>query len=247
MKKRPNILTIAGFDPTGGAGTLADIKTIEKLKCRGMAVQTANTIQSEDTFLSVNWINEEQILGQLEFIIQHYSFAAVKIGLVPSLSFLNQALDLLDTLGSRPKIIWDPVLSASAGFDFEQDLSEIKACLSRVDWITPNWNEAHKITGEEEVLEACKSLSSLTKVYLKGGHNTDDLGTDYLIENGNIQRFRPRLGNYFEKHGSGCVLSAALASNLAKGYPNKKAILRTKRYIEQFLKSSTSLLGYHYG
>ena len=247
MKKRPYILSIAGFGPTGGAGVLADIKTFEKLKCLGMAVQTANTIQSEDTFHSANWIAEKEVIGQLKYVLEHYEFLGVKIGLVPSFSFLNEVLDIIRTSNSKIPIVWDPVLSVSAGFDFGHDLSAIEICLDKVDWITPNWNEAKRICGTNEVIEGCKALSQITKVYLKGGHNTDDLGTDYLIEKGTVQQFNPRSGNYFEKHGSGCVFSAALAANLAKGYPQQKVILRTKRYVEQFLKSSRTLLGMHYG
>ena len=69
MNKQNYILTIAGFDPSGGAGILADIKTFEQHKCIGMGVQTANTIQTENEFLSVNWIDENVVLKQLEMLL----------------------------------------------------------------------------------------------------------------------------------------------------------------------------------
>ena len=73
-KKNNYILTIAGFDPSGGAGILADVKTFEQNKCIGMAVQTANTIQTEDEFLSVNWVNEDIVIKQLEKLLIKYTF-----------------------------------------------------------------------------------------------------------------------------------------------------------------------------
>lgn len=245
MKKRPHILTIAGFDPSGGAGILADIKTIESLGGVGMAVQTANTIQTEDAFMSVNWVDENQIMEQLLALLDRYVFDGVKIGLIPSLEFLGRIIPLVSLNNNKAQVIWDPVLSASAGFDFEQNLSGLNAAVKLVDWITPNWHEAQRLGGNENALEGMQELGRSTHVYLKGGHNEKDKGKDYLIAQGVIKGFNAKKGRYFEKHGSGCVFSTALAVHLAKGYPKQKAILRSKRYVEFFLKSTPTLLGGH--
>ena len=250
MKKRNNILTIAGFDPTGGAGILADTKVFEAHKCLGMAIQTANTIQTENNFLKINWIEEDQIVEQLTVLFSTYTFKAIKIGLFPSIAFLSELLILIRLSNPTIPIIWDPVLSASAGFEFENNptsKTELENVLKQIDWITPNWNEAKTLSANNDAIKGAITLSNHTKVYLKGGHNTTDLGKDYLIEKGKIQSFTPKNGTYYEKHGSGCVFSSALAANLANGYPQQKAILRAKRYIEHFLSSSTSKLGRHYG
>ena len=89
MKTRPKILTIAGFDPSGGAGILADIKTIEANKCLGFAVCTANTIQNENEFVSPNWITEKEVFAQLEVLMKIHTFDYVKIGLISSFEFLQ--------------------------------------------------------------------------------------------------------------------------------------------------------------
>jgi len=246
MKTRPNILTIAGFDPSGGAGLLADIKTFESHRCLGFAVQTANTIQTENRFIAVNWIPDELILKQLDELLKQYQFKIVKIGLIPNLLFLQQALKRLVKSNPMVRIIWDPVLSVSAGFDFKHDLSNLEEILSRVDIITPNWNEITRMTNESEPLLAAKQLSHFCKIFLKGGHNSENLGKDFLVEKQEVRTFKPKPDAYYEKHGSGCVLSAAIASNILRGYPLQKSILKSKRYIEKVLKSNTTLLGYHY-
>lgn len=245
MKKRPKILTIAGFDPSGGAGILADIKTIESMGGIGMAVQTANTIQTEDDFIAVNWVDENQIIAQLHALLDRYIFDGVKIGLIPSLEFLGRIVPLLSLNNDKAPLIWDPVLSASAGFDFEQNLAGFAAAVKLVDWITPNWQEAQRLGGNENPLQGMLEISHSTHVFLKGGHNEKDKGKDYLLANGAVKGFNPKNGKYNPKHGSGCVFSTALTVHLAKGYPQQKAMLKSKRYVEFFLKSSPTLLGIH--
>lgn len=244
---RNAILTIAGFDPSGGAGILADIKTFEQHKCIGMAVQTANTIQTEDEFLSVNWIDEKIVIKQLETLLSKYKFKYTKIGLIPNLEFLQKVMDILKSHNPKTKIIWDPILSASAGFGFNHDLSELETILEQVYLITPNWNEIKELSNKDDAIEGAKQLSKFTKVFLKGGHNETNLGKDYLFEGENQKSFNPKktVKPIFPKHGSGCVLSSAITANLQQGYPLQKTILKSKRYIEGFLSSNKTLIGRH--
>ena len=245
MNKRPKILSIAGFDPSGGAGVLADIKTFEAHRCLGFAVITANTIQNEREFVAPNWIKEEDVFEQLDVLLKQHQFEYVKIGLVPSLGFLKNIISNLQSPISNLKIIWDPILSASAGFDFKYDLSELKEVLKQVYLITPNWNEIKQLSGNKEALKGAEELSEFTNVYLKGGHS-NEVGKDYLFFEGKRNAFNPKNKKpMFDKHGSGCVFSSALAANLLRGYPLIKACLRSKRYIEKYLSSTDELLGYH--
>ncbi len=243
MKNRPNILSVAGFDPSGGAGVLADIKTFEQNKCQGFAVQTANTIQNADEFISCNWVNKSVIFQQIDILLKKHRFDFVKVGLIENIEFLEE-LCQIDGI-KELNIIWDPVLSASAGFDFDHKLDRLKNVLPQLHLVTPNWNEIKILGGNENALAAAVDLSQLTKVYLKGGHNDADKGKDYLFEKGEKVSFNPKNGSYFEKHGSGCIFSSVLTSNLALGYPMNKAILRSKRYIEGYLSSNESKLGIH--
>ena len=244
-KERKKILTIAGFDPSGGAGILADIKAIEANKCVGFAVCTANTIQNENEFISPNWISEDEVFTQLDTLLKEHQFGYVKIGLIPSLAFLQKTITKLITQHSQPKLIWDPILSASVGFDFKHDLSELKNVLKDIYLLTPNWNEIKQLTGNGDAEEGAKILSDFTNVYLKGGHNPAVKGKDYLFYEGKIYPFNPKVKVLYEKHGSGCVFSATLTANIAIGFPIIKACLRSKSYMYKFLNSSPTLLGTH--
>jgi hydroxymethylpyrimidine/phosphomethylpyrimidine kinase len=246
-KKNNYILTIAGFDPSGGAGVLADIKTFEQHQCIGMAVQTANTIQTEDEFVSVNWLDEKIVISQLEVLVSKYKFEYVKIGLIPNLEFLQTVISILKANDNTVKIIWDPILSASAGFDFKYSLNELESLLNQLYLITPNWDEVKVLSKNNDALIGAKFLSQFTKVILKGGHNETDLGKDYLFQNGIHNGFNPKktVKPIFAKHGSGCVFSSAITSNLQQGYPLHKSILKSKRYMEGFLSSNNTLIGKH--
>lgn len=239
MKTRQHILSIAGFDPSGGAGLMADVKTFEQHKLQGLSVLTANTIQTEDVFLTANWIDEQVVLEQLKTILNRYSVGMVKVGLIPGLDFLNRAIELL---APATMVVWDPILATSTGFDFNHCLSDLTSVLGKVSYITPNWNEIQQMTGEDP-MSGATTLSKYTNVYLKGGH-AEELGKDYLFTRENKYPFKmQRRGT--QKHGSGCVFSSALASNLALGLPQIKACLKAKRYVEQRLASNKGNLAYH--
>ena len=245
IKQRPYILTIGGFDPSGGAGILADIKSMEQNGCIGMAVQTANTIQSGDQFLAVNWVDEALIEQQLRLLISSYSFRLLKIGLIPSLTLLNRLVDICRGAQPKLKVIWDPVLSASAGYDFNQNLMNLEDTLRKVSLITPNFNEIKQLSLMDDPIEGARKLSKYCNVLLKGGHHPERQGYDHLFFEGQLLTFKPKAIKYNEKHGTGCVLSSAIAANLAKGYPIRKSILRSKRYIERFIESQPHLIGAH--
>ena len=239
--KRHPILTIGGFDPSGGAGVLADIKTFEQHRLLGMAVNTANTVQSEDEFLSVNWLDKSLILEQLDQLLKHYQFNYVKIGLIPSIDFIHE---LHSKLGNA-KIIWDPILTASAGFDMQHDFSSLQDVLKKVDFFTPNWEEIKSLSGKDDAIAAAEDFAKLCNVYLKGGHDTEHPGRDHVFFNGKHFHLKAKGKKMTPKHGSGCVLSSALAANLSLRYPKHKACLKAKSYVTRVLESNPSLLGQH--
>lgn len=247
--KRPIVLSIAGFDPTGGAGVLADVKTCEQHHCLGMAVLTANTNQTETEFLSVDWFDKQAIFAQLQPIMNAYKISAVKIGIVENLEVLSEVLSLVKRTFPAVPIVWDPVLSASAGFELHTSWNEetLYQVLGIIDLITPNVHEVRKITLLEDEIEAAFRLAKSTHVLLKGGHSALRLGVDLLFEGG-IPREIPSKADpskYMAKHGSGCILSAAIASNLALGKSLHESCLEAKEYIEKRLSSNEYLLAYH--
>ena len=247
-RKRPHVLTVAGFDPSAGAGLLADIKTFESHKVYGLGACTALTVQNEDEFVSVEWIPKREILSQLEILLTRYKVEYVKIGLLQNLSLLESLVELLIDKEPRVKIIWDPILSASAGFEFHTDaFMPVPELFSQLYMVTPNWKEMQALTSELDAMEAARNLSKRVHVYLKGGHREDDPGKDVLFtQEGKEYPFRSKGVIRGPKHGSGCVLSSSITAHLAKGFPLHRACLKAKTYTWHFLNSTPHLLGYHH-
>ena len=233
---RPYCLSIAGFDPSGGAGLLADIKTFEQHRIIGLSVQTANTIQTEDEFLELHWTDKALILKQMDALIQRYPIQYVKIGLIEDLDLLHSVLARLNSRDKKTLVLWDPVLKASAGGNFDiHRFDTFENVYPNLDlWIMPNSIE---FTHFEHLVGRCT-------VFLKGGHS-ENLGKDILMTGEKMYAFVPKIIAKNPKHGSGCVLSSALLSNLALGHTKIKSCLRAKRYIESLLISNNHLLGYH--
>lgn len=238
---RTNILTIGGFDPCAGAGVLADIKTFEQLGLYGHAVNTANTIQVEDQFVSVNWVDDSIIEQQLDLLLSKYEFSVVKVGLIPSLGWIKK---IKSKLNDDVKIVWDPILKASAGFEFDHS-GDFSEALSHVYLITPNTIEAQSMMNENDAHDAAQLMSKHCHVLLKGGHSEERPGFDYLYFKDTKLEYTPRSAQVSAKHGSGCVLASAVASYLALGKAVVEACERAKTYTEMVLSSNESLLGYH--
>jgi hydroxymethylpyrimidine/phosphomethylpyrimidine kinase len=238
-KHRIICLTIGGFDPSGGAGLLADCKVFEQFKIQGMAIQTCNTIQTEDQFLEVVWTPQSIILHQLETLLKRYKIQFVKIGLIENTTVL---LSVLERLRIAPKmtIVWDPVLKPSASNEINENrfTENITKILPLIDLITPNLPEYNVLFSDER-----QKLVSL-KIYLKGGHASIP-GKDQLFWNDKIFPFKLNTKNCTSKHGSGCILSSAILCNIAKGYPTIKGLRKAKDYVERCLSSNSSLLSYH--
>jgi len=245
---RPIALSIAGFDPIGGAGVLADIKTFEQHQLTGFAITTANTIQTENEFFEIEWTDLNFVTRSIETLFQNYKIKAVKIGIVPSLDYLNQILSTIKTVSPITQIVWDPVLKSTTDFNFitiENQL-ELNKILSKIDLITPNYNEAEILFPGFIPNQLSLKNETPCAILLKGGHNPIEIGTDRLFLKNEIIDLLPSNKKCFEKHGSGCVLSSAIASNLALDQTLTEACKNAKTYIEKFLSSNSTLIGYHY-
>lgn len=233
------VLSIAGFDPSAGAGVLSDVKTFEQHGVIGFGVNTALTYQNDCEFDGLDWCSETQILRQIEVLQRRFQIAVAKIGLIENLSLLKVIIEQLKKQGT--KIIWDPILKASAGFEFHAELnrSDLISILNECYLITPNKDEFDFLN------EICE-LKSHCNVLLKGGHAAGLESIDILYANGaNIPFANKRLNA--SKHGSGCVLSAAITANLCKEMKLETAIKNAKCYTTQYLMSSETLLGRHKG
>ncbi len=248
MNQHKYILTIAGHDPSGGAGITSDIKTFEAHGLYGLSVCTAITVQSDISFKECQWTELPLILAQIKTLFERFYIPVVKIGIVKNWETLSLILQNLKVYNPEVKIILDPILKASAGFDFHS--SENQNLLEQI-WkycfiITPNYDEIQALYPKLDTEETIEHISSFTNIYLKGGHRTDKKGWDELYFDKIVQTNIPPIANkVFEKHGSGCVLSSSLASNIANGFDLEDAARNAKKYTEEFLNSNESLLGSH--
>ncbi|MBD1421556.1 hydroxymethylpyrimidine/phosphomethylpyrimidine kinase [Sphingobacterium chuzhouense] len=241
QKNRPIVLSIAGFDPSGGAGVLADIKTFEQLEVQGMAIITANTIQTENTLSYVDWLDIKVIRRGIEVLMQRYMITVVKIGIIKNVAFLEDILTCVRACNPGVFIIWDPVLKSSSGAVFFQEDGgrSLAAVINHIDLITPNFDEY-------QILEPYFKNDFSNALLIKGGHRDDHTGMDVLRQGTAVSEIHPHAPKIYPKHGSGCVLSSAVAAYIAWGNGLEEACRKAKVYTERFLNSHSSLLGFHY-
>ena len=243
---RPYALSIAGFDPSGGAGILADIKTFEKCGVYGLGVISALTWQNDVEFEQVEWIEVLKITSQVEVLLRRFDVKYIKIGLIESMDVLQQVVAFLRRKIEEPVIVYDPILKASAGFAFHNvSPGSFANIVEGMYCITPNIPEAEKLLGEDDLQTKLEDGSEFVNIYLKGGHGSSGTVTDLLFTADHTYAFPNDRLPKGEKHGSGCVLSAALTAQLALGNDIAVAAENANRYTYQFLGSNETLLGYH--
>lgn len=246
--RRPYVMSIAGLDPSAGAGLLADIKCFEQHEVYGFGICSALTVQTDIDFLKNEWLSAGQVIAQMAPLLSRFKVSAVKIGLIEGITVLLEVIAFLKQHQPDITIVMDPVLKASAGYEFhdwEDGLKQLLPVLKQIDLITPNYHEMVALGGKKEVFSSARAWSAYCPVLLKGGHMEDHVGTDYLFEQQHVHELKPDIGHIYQKHGSGCVLSAAITACLAQGKDLRTACITAKQNTEQFLNSNETLLGYH--
>jgi len=207
---------------------------------------TAVTVQNDLSFKSCQWVDTALILDQIDILFKRFTIAVVKIGIVPDWKVLLTIVERVLAHNSEIRIVLDPVLKASAGFDFhlEDELAILEQVLEKITLITPNEDELVALFPDKPLEETIAFIQKRTSLYHKGGHRKDKKGWDSLyLHQGGVHEIPPGVDKIHEKHGSGCVLSAALASQIALGNTLKKAGAEAKTYVESFLNSHVSMLG----
>lgn len=245
--ERPKVLVIAGYDQSGGAGVLADVKTLEAHGVYGFAVCTAMTFQNEREITRVEWMPEAAVFEQIDLCFASGSFDWMKIGITASMSSAAAIIRYVRQHNPGVRVVLDPVIRASSGAEFWTGSSSWEEVAERCFLITPNWEEIGLLYPGAEVEECCRALSRRgTHIFLKGGHHPQYPGRDQLWSNGGLEIFETDGGAVYPKHGSGCVLASSLTANLALGYSLSEAAARAKRYTANFLRSNKTLLGWHH-
>ncbi len=247
--KMKTALTIAGSDSSGGAGIQADLKTMTMNGVYAMSAITALTAQNTTGVRAIQEATPEFLEQQLDAIFEDIYPDAVKIGMVASSELIRVIAGRLRYYNAKNVVI-DPVMVASAGSSLmKQNAVQtlIKELLPFSTLVTPNIPEAQVLSGmtienKENMIAAAKQIgdSYHCAVLLKGGHSIND-ANDLLYASGELHWFEGKRINNPNTHGTGCTLSSAIASNLAKGFTLTESIQRAKNYISGALAAMLDL------
>ncbi|RHV03585.1 bifunctional hydroxymethylpyrimidine kinase/phosphomethylpyrimidine kinase [Firmicutes bacterium OM07-11] len=242
-------LSIAGSDSSGGAGIQADIKTMTANGVYAMTAITALTAQNTTGVTGIMEVTPEFLAQQLDSIFTDIRPDAVKIGMVSSSALIHVIAEKLKEYKAE-NVVVDPVMIATSGSKLISDdaIETLKTCLMPLSSIlTPNIPEAEvlaemKVETEEEMILAAKKISETfhCAVLCKGGHQLND-ANDLLYRDGEYKWFHGKRIQNPNTHGTGCTLSSAIASNLAKGYSMDESVKRAKDYISEALEAMLDL------
>ena len=242
-------LTIAGSDSSGGAGIQADIKTMTANGVFAMSAVTALTAQNTTGVKDIMEVSPAFLKEQLDCVFTDIRPDAVKIGMVSSSELIRAIADKLKEYRAE-NIVVDPVMVATSGARLisEDAVETLKECLlPEADILTPNIPEAEVLSGmrictEEDMICAGQKISETyhLAVLVKGGHQLND-ANDLLCQGGVCRWFYGKRIDNPNTHGTGCTLSSAIASNLAKGFSMEESVERAKTYISGALAAMLDL------
>ena len=247
--KMKTALTIAGSDCSGGAGIQADLKTMTMNGVYAMSVITALTAQNTTGVRAIEESTPAFLRQQLDAVFEDIRPDAVKIGMVSSSELIRVIAERLRHYNAE-NIVVDPVMVATSGSalmktDAVQTL--IEELLPIAALVTPNIPEAEVLSGmsiktQADMEAAARKIgdSYQCAVLLKGGHSVSD-ANDLLYENGELCLFKGRRIDNPNTHGTGCTLSSAIASNLAKGFTLRESVKMAKDYISEALAAMLDL------
>jgi len=248
----PVALTIAGFDPSGGAGVIADVKTFTAFGCFATAAVTSLTFQNTTGVFGATHQTAGDVRAQVLPVVEDFRVAGVKTGMLPTREVISEVARLLreTALGEVGAII-DPVVRSTSGFDLIDDdaLAALKTeLLPLARLVTPNLPEAERLTGleiktETDMRRAAALLREMgaRAVLVKGGHLTGVEAVDLLDDGGRIELFRaPRIETN-ATHGTGCTLAAAVAACRARGMNLTHAVGAAKHFVTEAIRRSPQL------
>jgi len=240
LKSPPTILSLSGFDPTGGAGIQADIESIASMGGHAVPVITALTVQDTKNVYDVQSVDSHFFIEQTSKLLEDVSVKAIKIGMLGSIEIIKAINHILKQHSGLP-VIYDPVLAAGGGKNFTQNdmLEAIKEyLLPHTTILTPNSPEARKLSGQNDLKECGMNLmqQGCESVLLTGTHedkkHVDNL---WFNEGKYIETFSwDRLPH--EYHGSGCTLASAIAALVAQGLDAFTAVNEAQDYSWHTLK-----------
>ncbi len=245
----PILLTIAGFDPSCGAGVAADLKTFAVHGCYGIAAVTALTVQSTQGVNSVHTTPAATLRAQLDALLDDATIAAVKIGMLGNKANAAAVAEFLDR-GHFPHVVLDPVVKPTAGGDDLLDSAGVKflaeELMKRATVVTPNIAEAELLTGLEikDVAAMEAAARKLVErgapaVVVKGGHM--EKAVDVLFDGTEAVPLGGERVKSENTHGSGCTFASAIAAQLALGRGLREAVMLAKTYVTKAIENGFSI------
>lgn len=245
-KAPPILLTIAGFDPSGGAGIAADLKTFAAHNCYGVAAVTALTVQNSLGVKSTHITPAAALRAQLDGLLEDCTIGAVKIGMLGNRGNAAVVAEFLDR-AKIAHVVLDPVARAQSGGAELIDAAGLKyineELLKRATVVTPNIAEAEALTGLEikDVAAMKVAAQKLVErgaraVLVKGGHM--EKAIDVFFDGTQLETLGGEKVKSENTHGSGCTLASAIASELAEGKPLLEAVVLAKAYVTKAIEKS---------
>jgi len=252
----PVVLTIAGFDPSSGAGITADIKTIAAHECYGVSCITALTVQSTQGVRRVEAVDPKIVAETLQELVSDLAVEAVHIGMLGNAQVAAVVADFLGDSSSHarlPHVVLDPILKSSSGANLLDPAGTrllIERLLPLAELVTPNLDEASALTGIavtnlDQMREAADRLHSLgaANVVVTGGHLEKAMDLLSFTTARGIERevFKADRQRSTATHGTGCAFSTALACHLAHGRGLPEAVLLSKAYVSAAIANAYAL------
>lgn len=245
-----NVLSIAGSDCSGGAGIQADLKTMTMNGVYAMSVITALTAQNTTGVRAIQEAAPDFLKLQIDAVFEDIYPDAVKIGMVSSAELIHVISERLRYYGARNVVI-DPVMVATSGSELIKNgavRTLMEELLPIATLVTPNIPEAevisgHRIETQENMMEAARIIGDNyhCAVLLKGGHSIRDANDLLCDAKGKMIWFEGKRIDNPNTHGTGCTLSSAIASNLAKGFTLADSVRRAKDYVTEALEAQLNL------
>jgi hydroxymethylpyrimidine/phosphomethylpyrimidine kinase len=235
---RPVALTIAGSDPSGGAGIQADLKTFHQFGVYGEAVVTLVTVQNTMRVSRVEVLPEELVLEQIAAVVEDIPPGAAKTGALGTPEMVRAVARAAASF-AFPLVV-DPVMVSKHGASLGGGAWE--ELLPHATLVTPNLPEAEALTGTADLRRAAERLIGMgaRAALIKGGHGEGD-AMDLLLDSEGFAEFRsPRITTP-HTHGTGCTYSAAITAGLASGLPLREAVARAKRFIDAAIRTNPGL------
>ena len=235
-------LTIAGSDPSGGAGIQADLKTFHQFQVYGQAVITLLTVQNTQKVQAVLSIEADFVGAQLDAVLEDIPPAAVKTGALG-----NQAIIEVISTRKLANLVIDPVMISKHGAPLMEESAQqalIQLLFPKALLVTPNLPEAAAICGTARPpKDAARQIHDLgaRNVLIKGGHQTGNTATDLLLMDGQFMEFSAARIQTHHTHGTGCTFSAAITALLARGTALPKAVEIAKGWITEAIKTNPGL------